>query len=299
MITGSDWPGFKRLWPAFLSGVQNRWLLIFSILLALGGFGISLFQYLNLIAVDKISWIFWLASIALLFAAFLERGQIRRYPSKIRKQEIVLFALLTLVYFITRLFRFDVAPWNFFSGLFDDAAWDIYFANEYVTSGAHSFQVIFLDGFAGISRELLFHYYITAFFKLFGYNLFVFNISLLVLGYITVLFTALTVSKLLKSFSVGLLAGVLLNFLPFHVTQTFMGHRYAICPPLMMISLYYLTTAFQNKSFPRAVLGGVFAAFCLESAIMGKQYVYSLAGFVVLYTAFHWKKIVRGGGATD
>ena len=44
----------------------------------------------------------------------------------------------------------------------------------------------------------------------------------------------------------------------------------------MTVSLYYLYTSFTNKSRLRASLSGLFAALCLEIAVMGKQYLYGL-----------------------
>jgi len=62
----------------------------------------------------------------------------------------------------------------------------------------------------------------------------------------------------------------------FAKNHIFAGHRYTITAPLMTVSLYYLYTSFTNKSRPRAAISAIFAALCLGSAIMGKQYLYGL-----------------------
>lgn len=81
---------------------------------------------------------------------------------------VTTFVLLGLLFALTHVWNFKTAPWNQ-NGLFDDAAWDIYFAKTHVLSN-EPFQPAYSDGI-GIAREAVFHCYITAFFVLFGYNL--------------------------------------------------------------------------------------------------------------------------------
>lgn len=190
----------------------------------------------------------------------------------LHKRGFLIFLFVFALYFSSHLINFSRAPWNQ-NGLFDDAAWDIYFAKNHVFTGV-PFQIAYFDG--GISREVTFHYYISIFFKLFGYNLLVFNISLLMLGFITVLFTTLIIRALFKNNFVTIISAVIINFLPLHFLHVFVGHRYAIAAPLMTISLFYLYTSFTDKSRFKAILSGFFAALCLESTIMGRQYLYGL-----------------------
>jgi hypothetical protein len=280
-----------QIFSDFTPIIKGKRFFLLSLLLALVGFILAASYYFNQLAQDTSSWLFWLTSVFFLWLSFLDKGAVRRYVAAIHKKDILFLMMITLFYFIARTNHINDAPWNS-NGLFDDAAWDIYFAREYIGAD-RSFQIIFKDTFAYISRELVFHYYISAFFHWFGYNLMTFNFSLLFLGYITVLFTAFTAFRIFDNFFLGLLAGVLLTLLPWHLTQTFMGHRYAICTPIMMISLYYFTTAFKRKSLPRCVLGGAFAALCMESAIMGKQYIYSLIGFALLYLFFQHIRVKK------
>ena len=191
---------------------------------------------------------------------------------------------IILLFFFSHLMNFPTAPWNS-NGLFDDAAWDIYFAKNHIFNGT-PFQPAFFDSVGVISREVVFHYYISIFFVLFGYNLLVFNVSLLVLGFITVFFTTFLIQRLFSNTAIAVLSAIVLNFSPFHFMHIFMGHRYAIVAPLMMVSLYYLYTAFKNTSFSRAIVSAVFAALCFGSAIMGKQYLYGL----VLAALVWWVK---------
>jgi hypothetical protein len=189
---------------------------------------------------------------------------------------------VTLLYWVTHLWNYNGSPWNS-NGLFDDAAWDIYFANIHAFRPPYAPAVFDTVGY--ISREVVFHYYITVFFKLFGYNLLVFNVSLLVLGFITVLFTVLVIQAIFRRPVVTFLSAVTLNFFPLHFTQIFMGHRYAIVAPLMMVSYYFLYTSWVSRSRVRAAVSGVFAALCTGSAIMGRQYLYGLviAGVCFLF----------------
>ena len=185
----------------------------------------------------------------------------------------VITIFVTLLYWITHLWNFSGAPWNQ-NGLFDDAAWDIYFAKLHAFHGPVA--AAYFDTVGYISREVVFHYYITIFFRLFGYNLLVFNVSLLVLGFVTVLFTTLVIHKMFRRWWVTAVSAIVLNFFPLHFLHIFMGHRYAIVVPLMMVSYYFLYTAVIRRSLVRALVSGVFAALCVGSAIMGRQYVYGL-----------------------
>jgi hypothetical protein len=259
---------------------------ILSVFFMISGFAVSYSYFRGFIPYDRFSWIFWFVSIALLVISVKPK---RPVLSDIPR-ELIWFVLgITAFYFITHLMNYNTAPWNSY-GLFDDGAWDIYFVQEFTQPGA-SVQIAFNDMEIGrIGRELPFHYYIGIWFKLFGFNLFVFNMALIFLGYITVLFTALLAYKIFDNLAVGAAAAVLINFYPMHFTQIFMGHRYAICAPLMMISLYYLYTGFKRASRTRAIVGGVFAALCMSSAIMGKQFVYGLLGTAFIYIVLHIRK---------
>jgi len=103
-----------------------------------------------------------------------------------------------------------------------------------------------------------------------------------VLGFLTVLFTALTVHRLFRRVAVTIVAALLLNFLPLHYIHIFVGHRYAIAAPLMMASLYLLYSGFLDRSAVRLAGSAVFAALCFGSAIMGKQFIAGLAAAAVL-----------------
>src|SRR5207249_1871373 len=93
------------------------------------------------------------------------------------KRFLRVFVILALLFVVTHIWNFKTTPWNQ-NGLFDDAAWDIYFAKKYIFTH-EPFQTAVSEG---IARETIFHYYITFFFVLFGYNLLVFNVALLILG---------------------------------------------------------------------------------------------------------------------
>jgi len=195
--------------------------------------------------------------------------------------------------------------------IFRTTAWNIYFAKNHIFNNT-PFQAAFFDNVGYISREVIFHYYISIFFKLFGYNLLVFNISLLILGFVTVLFTTLIVQSLFNDILPALKSGVslqrrmtyqrsihlrnelrsvleccyktpltlisaiVINFFPLHFTHIFMGHRYAISAPLMIVSFFFLYTAFSKNSCLRATVSGIFAALCMGSSVIGKQYLYGL-----------------------
>ncbi len=232
-------------------------------------------HYMNLLYGNSLSWISWILAIITFFYSFLPfHLSLNHFVKKIQKSDYIVALYVIVLYFATHIWNFATAPWNQ-NGLFDDAAWDIYFAKIHAFNGP--FQATFFDNVGYISREVVFHYYISVFFKLFGYNLLVFNISLLVLGFVTVFFTTFIIHRIFKNISVTLISAIIINFFPLHFVHIFMGHRYAIAAPLMVVSLYFLYQAFIHKSFFRAAISALFAALCWGSAIMGKQYILGLA----------------------
>jgi hypothetical protein len=210
-------------------------------------------------------------------------------PSSARCWKIAL--VLAVAYFGIHLLLLPHAPWNE-NGLFDDAAWDIYFAKSHVGPGGKPFQPAYYDEVGAISREVLFHYYITAFFRLFGYNLLTFNYALLCLGYVTLVFTVLAVDQLCRRTVVTVVAAVMLGFFPLYFTQIFIGHRYAMAPPLIAASYFFLIIAFRGASARAAVVSGLLGAACVESAVMGKQYLLGLTLAAVTLVLFHRSQVV-------
>lgn len=252
----------------------------------------TILHYEKVLYNNHIMWISWVLAIVLSVCIFFPSWKyIKKHYSNKDKMYYIFILAITVFYFITHIINYSKSPWNNF-GLFDDSAWDIYSAYKYMFNGM-PFQAAFYDTIGNMSREVVFHYYITIFFKLFGYNVLVFNISLIILGYITVLFTTLVVHKIFKKYSVSIIAFIIINFFPLHYMHIFMGHRYAIVAPLMIMSYYYLHTGFTQKSYFRIVISAILAAFCLDSAIMGKQYIISLLLGAIAIAIFNYKKDVN------
>jgi hypothetical protein len=236
-------------------------------------------------------WAPWVLSIIFLLATYFpESRELKPWASSLWSQDkrfLPVFAGLAIVFVVCHVWNFKTAPWNQ-NGLFDDAAWDIYFAKNHVFTH-EPFQAAYSDG---IAREAMFHYYITFFFLPFGYNLLTFNVSLLILGTITFLFTALLIHRLFNNYLVTIVSALVFNFLPLQFIQTFIGHRYAMAAPLIMSSLYFLATGFTDRSPFRIALSAVLAALCVESAIMGKQFVMCLGVAMILYAITDYKRSV-------
>ena len=265
---------FKEIY--FLKGVKHKNIFYLSLISILISFIFSSLHYSRIYYGNSISWISWIiALLALLYSFMPTHFDIKRMLRSISKSDLLIFAFVVGLYFISHLFNYSHAPWNI-NGLFDDAAWDIYFAKNHIFNNT-PFQAAFFDNVGYISREVVFHYYISIFFVLFGYNLLVFNVSLLLLGFVTVLFTTLIIHKLFNNTAVTLISAVVINFLPLQFMHIFVGHRYAISTPLMVVSLYFLYSSFSNNSYLKASVSAIFAALCLGGAIMGKQYLYGLA----------------------
>ena len=274
----------------FSARIAHKNIFYLSLISFLTSFIFSSLHYSRIYYGNSISWIGWIvALLALLYSFIPAHLDVKQMFRSISRPDLLLFAFVAGLYFISHLLNYSHAPWNI-NGLFDDAAWDIYFAKNHVFNNT-PFQAAFFDNVGYISREVVFHYYISIFFVLFGYNLLVFNISLLLLGFVTVLFTTLIVHKLFNNIAVTLISAVVINFLPLHFMHIFVGHRYAISTPLMVISLYYLYTSFSRNSYFRISVSAIFAALTLGSAIMGKQYLYGLALSVIcvfLCNNRHW-----------
>jgi hypothetical protein len=265
--------------------VSRKYLFFLSLSSAAVGFLISLLYFTGTFPYDRASWIFWAVSIFLFIASFSSKGE----EKEKEYWKLTLFVLgIAVLYYVSHLWDFGTAPWNS-NGLFDDAAWDIYYAQQFSASSA-SVQLIFNDFGAYIGRELVFHQFIGIWFRIFGSNLFSFNMALTFFGFITVLFTSLLALRVFRGYLFAIFTAILLNFFPFHFTQVYMGHRYAICAPLMMVSLYFLYVGFDRKSMVRISIGSVAAALCMSSAIMGKQYIYALIGTLFLFALFTFKQ---------
>ena len=248
----------------------------------------SILHYKNIFFGNQFTWTSWLISIIFLVIAFLPLSKEKTKLKKTNKTTYI-FIILTGLFFVSHLWNFKTSPWNQ-NGLFDDAAWNVYFSFKYIFTEV-PFQAAFYDH--GISREVIFHYYITFAFKLFGYNLLTFNISVLFLGFISYIFTLLLIQKLFKKIYITIIMGIVMNFLQIHFIFSFVGQRYSIVPPLLISSTYFLYIGFKDRSYFGIVLSGVLGGLCFSSGIMGKQYLLGLAAAVVIFLVFYFKKTIE------
>ncbi|MDR2648729.1 MAG: glycosyltransferase family 39 protein [Clostridiales bacterium] len=284
-----------------ISWARKRIAFIITGILAAGAFLIAHLYFKGSILQDRDSWIFWIASMSALFITAYRRDALsensdKKFFSQNMEREwkkmLYLIGGLTIFYFLIRYMNYPISPWNE-NGYYDDAAWDVYYMRRYVQSALPQVQVVMYDDFVlGNVRELLFGWYLLPFFQILGYNALILNFACAVLGYIAVIFTALTARRLFKSYDLALLAGMLLTLNPYHFAHTYMGERYAMAPTLMIISIYFITCcATQEKSAAKAGLAGVFTALCAGSGKTGKQYVYGIIAAAVLYILFNLKRL--------
>ncbi len=239
---------------------------------------------------NNLTWLAWLASLVFLLATYCPNWpEIKQWAAAMweDKSFVVVFVILALVFLVSHVWNFKTAPWNQ-NGLFDDAAWDIYFAKQHIFTH-EAFQTAISEG---IARETIFHYYIGVWFVPFGYNLLTFSLALLVLGMTTFVFTTLIVHHLFKNYLVTTVSALVFNFLPFHFIQTFIGHRYAMAAPLLTSSLYFLMTGFSRRSAFRVAWSAILAALCVQSAIMGKHFLMCLFAAAVLLAVTDYKRSV-------
>ncbi len=186
---------------------------------------------------------------------------------------------ISVVYGLSHYIGVQYTSWNSF-GLYDDAARDLIFLKELAFSDV--WQSIYFTADGLISREFIFHYYIYFWFKLFGANLIVFNVALTSLGLATVIFCTLAVQELWHNHRLTLAANILMQIFPFLFTQEYVGHRYAITPPLLSAMLYFGILLYQRRQLCWAVLTGYAAALTVMASIMGRQILYAAILTVLL-----------------
>ena len=259
---------------------------IASLVFIVISFVMTLLMYKEVIPNNFIVWFTYPASVICLIFSLRKYRSLKIKDLISRKEMLIAGIGISLLYNLIHIYKIGEAPWNNF-GLFDDAGWDIFDARLKCFRG-DNFEMIFFDGpIGGISRELVFHYYISIFFRIFGYNLAVFNAALAVLGWVTVFFTFLSVKEMTENIWISICSALTLMFLPLEFTQVYMGHRYAICGPLLMISFYCVIKAYKNKSVLHAAVAGIFAGLTMASAIMGKQYLYGLIFLGLVYGIYY------------
>ena len=110
-------------------------------------------HFSNLSVGNSLSWICWLLALFFLYCTVFTTSK-RIYLKFPKRESIILFVAVTVMYVWAHAFVFSHAPWNVY-GLFDDAAWDIYFANNHVFHAP--FQAAYFDTVGYISREVVFH----------------------------------------------------------------------------------------------------------------------------------------------
>jgi hypothetical protein len=238
------------------------------------------------------SWhpIGWLLSIAFLVLAFLpgQHSLTAGFKSLIKPKTAFFFFWL-LFFIISHLWNFRTAPWNG-NGLFEDSAVDLLYLKTYVMG--HPFQPAWFHPYSYlISRETLFHYYVWAFFDLFGHNIVSYEAALLVLWSGVFIFTLLLFDLFFKSYIVTSIAALIFNFLPFAFIYTFVGYRYPMTVLFCVASLYFLHVGFRTSSGLALSLGGIAAGLCMASSIIGKQYLLALSLWAIFYVGLHWREL--------
>jgi hypothetical protein len=199
------------------------------------------------------------------------------------------FLFWVFFFIVSHLWNFRTSPWNG-NALFDESGWDLWFLKSRIMG--HPFQPVWPDHIM-MARETLFHYYVWAFLRLFGYNILSYEAALFVIWCTIFIFTLLLVHLLFRSYIVTSVTGLVFNFLPFAFIFTFAGYRYPTSTALAVVSLYFLHRGFKSASSFYLSLGGITAGLCLAAAIPGKQYVLVLVLFALLYTGLHLKTLKR------
>jgi len=245
----------------------------------------------------KASWgdpwhpIGWLLSMLFLLAAFAAGPRELADRLKSLTNPKAAFFLFWILFFVfSHLWNFRTSPWNGDS-LFDESGWDLWFLKSYVIG--HPYQAAWFHP-PVLARETLFHYYIWAFLRLFGFNVLSYGAALLCIWLTTFVFTLLLVDLFFESYIVTSVAALTLNFLPFAFIYTFAGYRYPMAVALAVVSLYFLHVGFRKGSPFCVSLGGIAAGLCLASSISGKQYLLALGIAAPLYGLCYWRRLKQG-----
>src|SRR5262245_17078788 len=243
----------------------------------------------------KASWgdpcqpIGWLLSMLFLLAAFTaSRRELAGRFKSLANPKVAFFLFWILFFAISHLWNFRTAPWNG-DGLFDESGNDLGYLKSNIIG--HPYQAAWPSGI--ITREILFHYYVWGFLKLFGFNILSYEAALLCIWLTTFVFTLVLVDLFFESYIVTSVTALLFNFLPFAFIYTFVGYRYPITTLFCVASVYFLHLGFRRASYFALSLGGIAAGLCLASSIPGKQYVLALIIAAPLYTVFYWKSLKR------
>jgi len=223
-----------------------------------------------------------------LLAAFT--GSPRQLPDGFKplvSRKAAFFLFWVLFFVVSHLWNFRTAPWNG-NALFDESGWDLWYLKTYVIG--HPFQAAWFHP-PVLARETLFHYYVWAFLKLFGFNILAYEAALFVIWLTTFLFTLLLVHLFFRSYIVTSVTALVFNFLPFAFIYTFAGYRYPMAVALAVVSLYFLHVGFRNGSRFCVSLGGIAAGLCLASSISGKQYLLGLTIAAPAYGLSYWRSL--------
>src|SRR5262245_3548672 len=262
--------------------------------LSLVAFGVCVFG--GIAHYRKASWgdpwqpIGWLLSMLFLLAA--STASPRELAGRLKSlanPKAAFFLFWILFFVISHLWNFRTSPWNG-NALFDESGWDLWFLKSYVIG--HPYQAAWFHP-PVLARETLFHYYIWAFLRLFGFNILSYQAALFCIWLTTFVFTLVLVDLFFESYIVTSVTAVVFNFLPFAFIYTFAGYRYPMAVALAVVSLYFLHVGFRKRSRFSLSLGGIAAGLCLASSISGKQYLLGLAAAAPLYALFYWRSLQR------
>jgi DNA-binding beta-propeller fold protein YncE len=235
---------------------------------------------------QPVGWV--LSMVFLLLAVRPNPGELATSGKGLITPKAGFFVFWVVFFVVSHLWNFRTAPWNG-NALFDESGWDLWYLKTYVMG--HAYQPAWFH--PPISRETLFHYYVWAFLKLFGFNILSYQAALFVIWLTVFVFSLLLVHLFFESYVVTSATALILNFLPFAFIYTFAGYRYPMATALAVVSLYFLHLGFKTTSRFYLSLSGIAAGLCLASSISGKQYLLALVIAAPFYGAFYWRSLTQ------
>jgi hypothetical protein len=187
----------------------------------------------------------------------------------------------TLAGAFLRLWQLTAVP----AGLHYDLAATALLGNDVAFSGA---RPIFIQAYTG--HEVLFYYWLAAWFNLIGSSIFSLRLAAALLGVLTLPATFFAVREVLRgeatSLQIAALAAVLIAFAFFHVTFSRFGFRVITQPLVQCLALGFLLRGVRRREVSGhwvldSVLGGAFTGLAAYTYLSARLFPFPIAVFIL------------------
>ena len=210
---------------------------------------------------------------------------------KERMLYMAVFAAITALFLITRLFRLDMAPFTAEGMHFDEmsAAYDAFCIQGWgVDRHLTRFPVYFMN--TGPGQNALYIYLAAVVFKLFGFSLFKFRMVAVVCAFAAYICLYFLSGKLFGNGPVSLIPNALMTVMPVFLMSEHWGLESYLFLSFSIISFYFLVLAVEKERTGYFVLDGILWGITFYT--YGVSYVViPLFGILTLGYLLYMKKI--------